>query len=494
MSTTEGTPDNEPVHVDDFDEKIWDSQAASVATGEYGELISRVDVRSTLVTAVSAARAARRRDAKEFEEAALEAAARRFPYLLLQTIATLGASVVAEASVITAEDDTGDLSKVIEDVTFPAEVRGRIRGLREADRALERLAAYGLRQGRLGSRGADMLVNRIADSQPEDWADYLRLALWRGANDQVIVEPTLSAARKTPRVADVLREMINEDSAREPRDRAYALLSIVEGFEGKRPSRAALVRLVELVAGPEMFPHPLQAPSSTWLCSLDLEALLRGWIDQAAKVLARELPERLGRNEEKVTTRVLTTLQRSLEDASTAGREVTRAGDRIDVSCDYRELSKDQEKKDGADVAWLLEVDVPNAVRFTQVEFVQAKKAIVEGGKYLPKWSIDTDQLDKLFRRSQTAVYWLYAPDGTIHVVPARYVRAILDGEDRGGVAHGRIDIADIRSASISLAQFLIDLFVGGWIGCGSIRAGPEAVGPFPTVSHVIEVGALASR
>jgi len=31
-------------------------------------------------------------------------------------------------------------------------------------------------------------------------------------------------------------------------------------------------------------------------------------------------------------------------------------------------------------------------------------------------------------------------------------------------------------------------------IGCGSIRAGPEAVGPFPTVSHVIEVGALASR
>jgi NADPH:quinone reductase-like Zn-dependent oxidoreductase len=30
--------------------------------------------------------------------------------------------------------------------------------------------------------------------------------------------------------------------------------------------------------------------------------------------------------------------------------------------------------------------------------------------------------------------------------------------------------------------------------GCGSIRAGPEAVGPFPTVSHVIEVGALASR
>jgi hypothetical protein len=207
------------------------------------------------------------------------------------------------------------------------------------------------------------------------------------------------------------------------------------------------------------------------LCSLELEALLRGRIEQAAKQLSRELPEQLGRNEEKLTTRILTVVQKALDDASAVAPESTDAGKRIDVSCEFRELSKGQEKVDGADVAWLLEVDVPNAIRFAQTEFVQAKKAVYEGGKYVHKWTIETAQLKTLQGRSQTAVYWLYAPDGTIHVVPARIIRAILVGEDRAAVAHARIDLSNVRSASITMSQFLVDLFTGGWIGSTDPRA-----------------------
>lgn len=135
-----------------------------------------------------------------------------------------------------------------------------------------------------------------------------------------------------------------------------------------------------------------------------------------------------------------------------------------------RPISKTQEEpRYGCDLAWLLTADVPGRYFATWVDLVQVKKSkVLQEGKGADSWRIEAKQLQTLLDWSQTAAYWLITRTGDLLIVPARHFRAIHDGRKREqgkSPAAFTVGYLEVRSAAISLDQYLIDLLIGQWVG-----------------------------
>src|SRR5690606_26583348 len=95
----------------------------------------------------------------------------------------------------------------------PASVVERMHAIAEAHEALGRVGGYHRARGdQLVLRGLQIRLLEIAEEQPEDWSEYLRIALGRQGNDKALVQPTLAASRKTARTAEVLGEAVASGS------------------------------------------------------------------------------------------------------------------------------------------------------------------------------------------------------------------------------------------------------------------------------------------
>jgi hypothetical protein len=105
-------------------------------------------------------------------------------------------------------------------------------------------------------------------------------------------------------------------------------------------------------------------------------------------------------------------------------------------------------------------------------EFVQVKKPQREdAGNFVASWKIDLRQLDDLINLSQTGAYWLFDPEGSIYVVPARLVDSLRRANGVSTQKTLTVTRAGIRSIAIGLDQFLVDLFAGIWIGTSAESA-----------------------
>ncbi|MCG8407754.1 MAG: hypothetical protein MI923_21350 [Phycisphaerales bacterium] len=105
-------------------------------------------------------------------------------------------------------------------------------------------------------------------------------------------------------------------------------------------------------------------------------------------------------------------------------------------------------------------VHIADKFEQTSAVLVQVKKPEATENGFRDAWRIDGSQLNDVPKFSQTAVYGLIMPEGTIGVVPARYLaglrRARPDPPAVMTVSH-----AHIRSATIPVAQFLVELVLG---------------------------------
>jgi hypothetical protein len=86
-------------------------------------------------------------------------------------------------------------------------------------------------------------------------------------------------------------------------------------------------------------------------------------------------------------------------------------------------------------------------------------------------------RLSRLIELSQTAAYWLYDPDGGIHVVPARLIEALRLGSFDPPIGTITVSRSRLKSMFIALDQFMIDLLTGVWLGTSTERAFTAADG-----------------
>lgn len=95
-------------------------------------------------------------------------------------------------------------------------------------------------------------------------------------------------------------------------------------------------------------------------------------------------------------------------------------------------------------------------------EFVQVKKPNRSREQWANSWKIDVDQLGKLLDTSASAAYWLIDHEGTVLALPAKFIKAWTTL--RAGKSFS-LGFNKVRSAAISVDQFLAELFIGAWIG-----------------------------
>lgn len=235
---------------------------------------------------------------------------------------------------------------------------------------------------------------------------------------------------------------------------------------------------------------------NTWIDNPALEALLRQVFDDVDKTFSEQFDSVASDQEERLTGDLLRLLQERARSVTMAHFSWSAGTDgslvRFSLQCRNTTVNK-SEKRNGADMAFILSVFVLGKMQRTKVVFVQAKKMNVDvmpiGLAFHPSWKIDLKQLRHLVNSSQSSYYFLYGPSSTstnIRVIPATTVRGIM----KASAAKTAILQSQVMPASRSFAEFLLDDFIGCWVGDERDRVLNKARGEdveFP-VRNIIEV------
>jgi hypothetical protein len=149
-----------------------------------------------------------------------------------------------------------------------------------------------------------------------------------------------------------------------------------------------------------------------------------------------------------------------------------------------RQASKrTEEKAYGLDLALLMKCKVRDSLDFETSQLIQVKKPQRggDGGSFVNIWSIDAGQLATLLSVSGSACYWLFDARGAVLAVPAKILMGLMGARELKPATF-RVSYYEIRASAIPLAQFLVDLFVGGWVGDSSTRNLQIARGEDPLI------------
>lgn len=216
-----------------------------------------------------------------------------------------------------------------------------------------------------------------------------------------------------------------------------------------------------------LLPSRLSAPSSVWLNDASLENMLRSAVDAAAE----ELRMASFAKEDVATGALLGSLRRNLESFVQRGGGASHPGALCLKSVTTPSNGRAGEIVNGADLALLLEIDVPGRMKSTRAHLVQVKRTKADG-RGSPRWHIDVAQLKKLLSFDPTATYWLLSdePRNRVLCVPASLLvaraRATLgDRFDLDGMSLAVAYESVIGSAAIPLGQLVVDLVIGLWAG-----------------------------
>ncbi|HXM70164.1 MAG TPA: hypothetical protein VN970_03455, partial [Thermoanaerobaculia bacterium] len=324
---------------------------------------------------------------------------------------------------------------------------------------------------RLGLRTEIM---ELAAAEPDQWVRALPWILECSQHLKGLAEAvTIAVARDSAAIGSELRRLAASDVER-VRDRARGILALMEGMgdPAERLAEEILSFAVRQLDGSPLVPQPLATTSSTWLDSQSLEALLRSSGSEAEGRFREYFLSQGGIEEEAVTGRLLAELEHAYRSAEARLRGLRgRARRSPSATLSHRQVPKKEEKTYGCDIAFVVKVDGRKIKGTEAAELVQVKKPERErGGKaFAARWRIAKRQLGDILRVSGSAAYWLLGAGGEVLVVPAKFLQALIpsQGWTRRDESEGdfSVDYFKIRSAAIPLAQFLVDLLVGLWLG-----------------------------
>ena len=202
-------------------------------------------------------------------------------------------------------------------------------------------------------------------------------------------------------------------------------------------------------------PSILDAPRSTWLRDSNIEYLLR----ETARTAAKNLIDIESSSEEHITGSLLQSLKYEWSVFRSFAKDNTKAA----LNIDYKALTRDQERKRGADIAIIVRINYLG-IRTTRIHFVQIKKAKPDS-KGVPRWRIDLPQLTSLLETESSSTYWLLNEntESKVICIPAGIVRGLTSTcitQQTATITH-----SDIRGSSIDIGNHFCDLLVGLWIG-----------------------------
>jgi hypothetical protein len=95
-----------------------------------------------------------------------------------------------------------------------------------------------------------------------------------------------------------------------------------------------------------------------------------------------------------------------------------------------------------------------------------------------------------LIGRSQSASYWLIGASGALWCLPARWIHAVGAGHHAFDQESFTLHYLDARHVAVPLSQFLLELFVGTWLGTEDPDTLEFARGQHPALrpAHIFEI------
>jgi hypothetical protein len=310
-------------------------------------------------------------------------------------------------------------------------------------------------------------VMRLVEDSPILWAESLHIILEHAdAIGDVVETITITLAQKSDEVYSALRFIADHSDGVNLREHARGLLLLVDGAE--RPKPETVHRLLDQLARWSstgiMFPHPLSPISKTWLASHDAEAELKSGMTVGLGQFKSDFAAQGAKNERALVQSLLTELSVPFRARSPVTRALGRLGigQKPLIKLDHRTLVESEETQYGPDIAFLVHTSLRGTMRMDIAEFVQVKKPKRSREAWANSWTIDVQQLNDLLSTSTTAAYWLIDKDGTVLVLPAKYVRAWMPTKTGKTFTIG---FNEVRSAAIPVDQFLAELLIGGWLG-----------------------------
>jgi hypothetical protein len=382
-------------------------------------------------------------------------------------------------------DESPEVARELEKVGLPTitEHPEAVRFQSMLWRDLQILAKYEKESYRRGTEllGLRTSLLETASAHPAEWARALPWILECSQHLDSLAEAiTVTLMQEAKEVAAAVEALASADMPDEVRNRARGLQGLAHGLldPGDRLRQDLLSFAARQFDGQPFAAQVLAAPSSTWLNSYDMEALLRSCAGEAESRFREYFLTQGGIEEEAVTGRLLAELERAFGAARARVQRVSGTRRRLPmISLAHRQVPKKEEKSYGCDVAFLVSVAGHRIQGAEAAEFVQVKKPLRErsGRAFVDRWRIDSRQLTDLLHTSSSAVYWLLGAQGEVLVVPTKALSALASL--RAWPRHSnppssfQLSYFRLRSAAIPLSQFLIDLLVGLWLGTTESRA-----------------------
>lgn len=280
--------------------------------------------------------------------------------------------------------------------------------------------------------------------------------------DRLMDLASLVVVTGTARLVEDVRQCV-DDRPLESSLRARSILAVVEGHDPSSlsVSKAMASRIAAEVDRDHGFPTPLAVTSATWLADAALEAWLRNQATRAAGEFFVDQGRQLGKQEEALVENLVRTLRDQL--AQRPSVWLPEPGMRPSLSVAARTHSKKEESTSNLDVALIVDVEIENRFALVSAVAVQAKKPVLD--VKTEGWQIDIPQLRELMRYFPSAVYLLLRRDGLPIVVPSKQLMGLIRGTRREHQGSAMVHYVDVRAAAIPVAQFLVDLAIGLWIG-----------------------------
>ena len=325
--------------------------------------------------------------------------------------------------------------------------------------------------------GLRATVTKLVAESPQLWADSLDWILVRYSEIRKLVDViTIEFSIKSNEVRTALKSACSSE-IEDVRLKAHGLWTLLNGIEGADSELAGILAdaAARYMDGTPMFPHPLAPMSATWLGSDGVEGVLKDGIRRAADRFASEAREQWGDIEEALVKGLVKEIEFEFRNAlpklKVIGKNLGHSHPPM-LTVAQRPASKMLEEPIyGCDLAWLIRGSVRGRFSATWADVVQVKKSNVRGVKTAKSesWKIDSKQLDNILNWSASATYWLLCSSGEILVIPAKYLLSIRNGTGKTGKCQSfTIGYWEVRSASIPLGQYLVDLLIGQWLGSTS--------------------------
>ena len=296
----------------------------------------------------------------------------------------------------------------------------------------------------------------------------------RAADDAELAAAALLGAKRD---RTYLRSLYLNHPSRKVQLRARAVDTLLQGGQGPvlldvnrngvRSLSATLVALRQQGEQP--------GDGRTWIGDHIVEDLIYGAISRAERTFAEQYPNEWGHEEERLVTRLLSSMETECNRVRVLLREAVAQGlgTPVDIELKYRETTKHEEGQPGVgtkrfsvDIAFLVRVEAQGLVETERASFVQVKKLEQGRGKATWRDSFDIDpvQRDELLEQTESSFYLFLTPvfaREECWTVPARLVRSMMEAAK----AKTRLDRFAAGRASKSLARWLTFDVVGLWTG-----------------------------